>query len=93
MVCIIQSLESSLRKNFIPKEERQMSQLPSICAMRTCVKEAYGTELLKIKVTSEAKVSQLHEATDAKWENWMKAKKTWLFPVQLKNTLKHLNWL
>lgn len=54
MVYTMRCLESSLRKNFNAKEERQMSQLLNICVLQTCIKEAYGTELLEIKVTSEA---------------------------------------
>lgn len=91
IVYIIPCLESSLRKNFIAKEDRQISHLPSICATQSHVKEAYRNELSEITVMlhQRHKVLQLYQATDAKRPNWIKIKKTWLFPVQLKNTFKN----
>lgn len=68
MSYIIQHFEAYLRKSFNVKEESQMNQILSICAMQTCVKEGYGTELTRDKLHQRCKVSQFYQATGAKWK-------------------------
>lgn len=85
-----------LKEEFHCKRRKAMSQLLNICAMQTCAKEAYGNKLPEIKVTSEVKVLQLNQATEATLSSHvgkLNGGKKDKAVSSDGNILKHLIWL